>query len=84
MITEEAYMPYIYNTKIDNKFAYETRGTWEVKNAFMAGPFLNFAIKDEENKQFIVVEGIVFKPTAEKRNNIFEVEAIARSLKFER
>jgi len=82
MITEEAYMPYIYETSIDNKFAYETRGTWVVKNAFMGGPFLNFAVKDEKNNRYVVVEGIVFKPTAEKRNNVFEIEAIARSLKF--
>lgn len=82
MITEEAYMPYIYETSIDNKFAYETRGTWVVKNAFMGGPFLNFAIKDEANNRYVVVEGIVFKPAAEKRNNVFEIEAIGRSLKF--
>ncbi len=82
MITEEAYMPYLYETKIDGKFAYETRGTWVVKGAFMGGPFLNYAIKDEANDRFIIVEGVVYKPTAEKRNNIFEIEAIAKSLKF--
>lgn len=82
MITEEAYMPYIYKTKIDGKFTYETRGTWVVKDAFMGGPFLNFAIKDEVNNRYIILEGIVFKPTAEKRNNIFEIEAIGRSIKF--
>lgn len=82
MITEEVYMPYLYKTKIDGKFAYETKGTWVVKNAFMGGPFINYAIKDESNNRFIIVEGIVFKPTAEKRNNIFEIESIARSVKF--
>ncbi len=82
MITEEAYMPYLYETKIDNNFAYETRGTWVVKNAFMGGPFLNYAIKDKTNNRFIIIEGIVYKPTAEKRNNVFEIEAIARSAKL--
>jgi len=82
MITEEAYMPYLYETQIDGKFAYETRGTWVVKDAFMGGPFLNFAIKDPDNNRYVIVEGIVYKPTAQKRNNIFEVEAIGRSLKF--
>lgn len=80
MITEEAYMPYLYETKVDGKFAYETKGTWVVKNAFMGGPFINYAIKDLENNRFIIVEGIVYKPTAEKRNNVFEIEAIARSV----
>jgi len=82
MITEEAYMPYLYEAKIDGKFAYETRGTWVVKDAFMGGPFLSYAIKDVANDRFVVVEGIVYKPTAEKRNNVFEIEAIAKTLSF--
>ncbi len=45
MITEEAYSPFFKETIIDNKPAFETRSTWEVKNAFMAGPFLNYVIK---------------------------------------
>ncbi len=83
MITEEIYMPYLYKTKIDGKFAYETKGTWVVKDAFMGGPFLNYAVKDEKNNRYVMIEGIVFKPTAEKRNNVFEIEAIAKSLKIE-
>ncbi len=82
MITEEIYMPYLYKTKIDGKFTYETKGTWVVKDAFMGGPFLNYAIKDEKNNRYIMIEGIVFKPAAEKRNNVFEIEAIAKSVKF--
>jgi len=82
MITEEIYMPYLYKTKINGHFAYETRGTWVVKDVFMGGPFLNYAIKDEKNNRYIIVEGIVFKPTAEKRNNVFEIESIAKSVKF--
>lgn len=82
MITEEAYMPYLYETKIDGRFAYESRGTWVVKDVFMGGPFLNFAIKDKKNNRFVIIEGIVYKPTAEKRNNVFEIESIGRSLKF--
>lgn len=79
MITEEAYAPYLFETEIDGKFAYETRGTWEVKGAFMAGPFLNYAIKDETNNRFLVVEGFVFSPSRGKRDNIFEIDAILQS-----
>lgn len=79
MITEEAYAPYLFETEIDGKFAYETRGTWEVKNAFMAGPFVNYAIKDEANNRFLVVEGFVFSPSQSKRDNVFEIDAILQS-----
>lgn len=82
MITEEAYTPFLSNTSIDNKPTFETRSTWEVKEAYMAGPFLNYAIKDEINQRFIVFEGFAFAPSVEKRDYMFELEAIAKSIKI--
>lgn len=82
MITEEAYAPYLYETTIDGKPAYETKGIWDVKNAFMSGPFINYAIRDEANKRYLIIEGYVFAPSVEKRDNIFELESIIKSLKF--
>ncbi|WP_417884622.1 DUF4837 family protein [Zunongwangia sp.] len=82
MVTEEAYAPYLFKTKINGHFAYETRGTWEVKNAFMAGPFVNYAIRDEENNRYLVLEGFVFRPAKSKRNEIFELDAILKSAKL--
>ncbi|MFT5959680.1 MAG: hypothetical protein ACI8VJ_001440, partial [Polaribacter sp.] len=38
MITEEAYTPFTSEIILDGKKTYETRGKWEVKNDFMAGP----------------------------------------------
>jgi len=60
LITEEAYAPYMFDAKIDGKFAYETKGTWEVKGAFMAGPFINYAVRDEKNNRYLILEGFVF------------------------
>ncbi|WP_027126252.1 DUF4837 family protein [Gelidibacter mesophilus] len=82
MITEEAYTPYLYNTTIDGKPAFETKGIWDVKNAFMSGPFINYAIEDKANNRYVVIEGYVFAPSVEKRNNIFELEAIIKSIKI--
>lgn len=81
MITEKAYAPYLFESKIDGKFAYETRGTWEVQNDFMAGPFINYAIKDEQNNRYLILEGFVFSPSRAKRDNIFELDAILQSVK---
>ncbi len=82
MITEKAYAPYLYDAIIDNKPAFETRGMWEVKNDFMAGPFLNYAVEDKINNRLLVVEGFVFAPSISKRDYIFELEAILRSLEI--
>lgn len=82
MITEEAYAPYLFETKIDGKFAYEIKGTWEVKGFFMAGPFVTYAIKDKENDRYVILEGFVFKPSSSKRQQMFEIEAILKSTEF--
>ncbi len=82
MITEEAYAPYVFDTTIDNKPTIETKGIWDMKNAFMSGPFINYAIEDKENNRYVIVEGYVFAPSVEKRDHIFELEAILRSVKI--
>ena len=81
-ITEAAFAPYLEETTIDGKFAYQMKGMWEVKGRYMAGPFVNFTIDDKENNRYLVLEGFVFKPSASKRDNIFELESILRSVKF--
>lgn len=82
MITEEAYTPFTFDAIIDGKKAFETRGKWEVKNDFMAGPFLNYTILDEANNRLVIVEGFTYAPSVKKRAFVFELEAIAKSLKI--
>jgi hypothetical protein len=82
MITEAAYTPRTIKTEILGNDAFETRGKWEVKNDFMAGPFLNYAIIDKKNNRLLVVEGFTYAPSVNKREFLFELEAIAKSLKI--
>ncbi len=81
-ITEEAYSTSLFNSEIDGKFAYETKGIWEVEGAFMAGPFINFAIYDVKNKRYLILEGFTYAPQVSKRNLQFELESIIRSAKI--
>ncbi len=83
MITEKAYTPFTFDAKIDGKKAYETRGKWEVKDDFMAGPFLNYTIIDEKKSRLIVFEGFTYAPSVSKRAFLFELEAIAKSMKIQ-
>jgi hypothetical protein len=80
MITEESYAPYLFEINLDNKPTYETKGIWDVKNAFMSGPFINYAIEDKVHNRYLVIEGYVFAPSVEKRDHIFELEAIIKSI----
>mgnify|MGYP005989274073 CR=1 FL=1 len=82
MITEAAFNPETKPATIAGKPAFETRGKWEVKNDFMAGPFVNYTVIDKANKRLIVVEGFTYAPSINKRDFVFELEAIAKSLKI--
>jgi len=84
LITEQAYKPYVYSTTFGKKPALEIRGTWEVKGDFMAGPFLQYIINDKANNRNIVLEGFVFSPSTAKRDYIFEIETVLRSLQENR
>lgn len=80
-ITERAFRPYFYRAIVDGKQAYLTKGTWEVANDYMAGPFVNYMIKDTLKNRILVVEGFVFAPTASKRDYMFELNTIINTLK---
>ncbi len=82
LITEEAYSPFIKKDMIDGRKCWETKGTWEVKGDFMAGPYVSYLIDDKTNNRLVVLEGFVFAPSALKRDNVFELESILRSVKF--
>ena len=82
MITEEAYTPFTSETILDGKKTYETRGKWEVKNDFMAGPFVNYSVVDKKNNRIVVFEGFTYAPSVNKRAFLFELEAIAKSMKI--
>lgn len=82
MITEPAFSPYISRTKIFNKPTFETRGNWELLHESMNGPFINYAILDKANKRILVIEGFCYAPSKQKRDLMFELEAIIKSVQF--
>ncbi|SDW13363.1 protein of unknown function [Lutibacter oricola] len=80
MITEEAYTPHVFPINFKERKAFETRGKWEVKGVWMAGPFLSYTVVDKPNNRLIVVEGLTYAPGANKRDYMFEIEAILKTL----
>jgi len=82
--TEPMFSPYLHEVSVGGQFAYETKGTWEVKDMYMAGPFVNYAIYNPKRKNWLIAEGYVSAPNSEQRNFMFELEAILKSIKFEK
>lgn len=82
MITEKAFSPYVFPAEVSGKKAAEIRGIWEMSAYPMAGPFLTYIINDKENNRKLVLEGFVFAPATKKRDYMFELEAILKSVQF--
>lgn len=83
MITERAYRPFFYKTKKQGRLTYMTKGTWEVANDFMAGPFVNYMIRDTLKNRWLVIEGFTFAPASNKRDQMFELNTIIDGVVFE-
>ncbi|MGB5434265.1 MAG: DUF4837 family protein [Maribacter sp.] len=82
MRTEPAFSPSVFPVEITEMKAAEVRGLWDIKNYPMAGPFLTYIVNDKVHNRKIVVEGFTFAPSAEKRDYMFELEAIMKTLQI--
>lgn len=82
MVTEKAFAPYVFPATIAGRKAAEVRGIWEIENYPMAGPFLMYIIDDKVNNRKLVLEGFTFAPATNKRDYMFELEAILKTVKF--
>lgn len=84
MITGEAYAPYFSIISLNDKKTFETKGTWELKNDFMTGPFINYAIVDKAYNRILVIEGFCYSPSNQERDLMMELEAIIKSVKIDK
>jgi len=82
MRTEPAFSPNIFPAEIAEMKAIEVRGIWDIKNYPMAGPFLTYIIDDTKNNRKLILEGFTFAPATEKRDYMFQLEAILKTLKI--
>jgi hypothetical protein len=83
LVTEKTVRPIVREVTIGGKKALESRGLWYVENDYMGGPFLSYTFKDEESGRLIVIEGFSYTPSAKKRDFVFELEAILKTVRFQ-
>ena len=78
--TDESVTPFFEKTIINGRPAIETRGLWQMNNDFMSGPFINYTIFDKPHNRILVFEGFCYAPSKEKRDFMFELESIIKSI----
>ncbi len=82
MATEPQFKPITKKLKIQDLQAIESRGLWIVENDFMGGPFLNYTILDKANNRLIILEGFSYSPGTKKRDFVFELESILKTIQI--
>jgi len=63
-------------TQIDNKYALQARGIWEIENDYMGGSFVSYLIHDPKDNELIFIDGFVHAPGEDKRNFMMYLEHI--------
>lgn len=82
MTTEDAFAPHVFTAELDQRNTIEVRSIWDMENYPMAGPFVTYIIDDKDNNRKLVLEAFTFAPATNKRDYMFELEAILRTVKF--
>lgn len=82
-MTTENEIPVLLNMiRKNGNFAAEMRGLWKVENDFMGGPFICLSILDLLNNRVVTLDGFVYAPGKDKRNYLWQVEAMVNSVEF--
>ncbi len=82
-MTTEKRLP-IHKKEFFNNGNYtcELRGLWRVEGDFMGGPFVSHSVVDTIRNRVVTVDAFVYAGKLDKRNYVWQVEAILYSLKM--
>lgn len=66
----------------NNNYTCELRGLWMVEGDFMGGPFVSYSMVDTVRNKVVVVDAYVYAGKLEKRNYVWQVEGILKSIRL--
>ncbi len=84
MQTERRAPVYMDVQNVEDQYAMRLRGLWKMVGEFKGGSFVSYAYVDTKRNKLINLEGFLYCPKYKKRFYMQELEAILRSLKFQR
>ncbi len=81
-INDEDLPMFTYVKTINNRYAIEARGIWELENDYMGGPFISYLIHNPDKNELVFLDGFVYAPQEDKRNYIQYLEHLLSGVKF--
>ena len=84
MTTEKEFVPPMLNyvSTFPTGFAAEMRGMWCLVGDYMAGPFVSYSFPDNNTGNLVTVEGFVYYPNHDKRDDLLQLQSILYTVKF--
>ena len=83
MRTNDVDLPmFTKSINLNNYYALEARGIWDIENDFMGGPFISYLVHNPNSNELLYIDGFVYAPGKQKRNHIQYLEHIFSSVKF--
>ena len=85
MTTEKEFVPPIVNyiSNYPTGFAAEMRGMWCLVGDYMAGPFISYTFPDNKTGNLVTLEGYVYYPNHDKRDDLLQLQSILYSVRVE-
>ena len=84
MTTEKEFVPPMLNyiSTYPTGFAAEMRGMWCLVGDYMAGPFVSYTFSDEKTGNLVTLEGYVYYPNHDKRDDLLQLQSLLYSIQF--
>lgn len=67
---------------LNNNYALEARGIWEIANDYMGGAFVSYLIHNPSKQELLFVDGFVHAPGKDKRDFMQQLEHIISTVEF--
>ena len=85
MTTEKEFVPPVvsYISNYPTGFAAEMRGMWCLVGDYMAGPFVSYTFPDPKTGNLVTLEGYVYYPNHDKRDDLLQLQSILYSVRME-
>lgn len=84
MQVNDVDLPMIVSAEdINGNYALEARGIWEMKNDYVGGSFISYAILNKDRTELLLADGFIHAPGKEKRNYMLYLEHALRTIDFE-
>jgi hypothetical protein len=82
MYIDRTYPLYLLKTTLNGKLAYETKGTWRLKDSFMFGPFVSYLVFDSQTDRITYLVGFCYVPSKDRRDFMHELESILKEVRI--